>query len=217
MPSAPTYAFPTARQIAVALIALMFTVVPRTGAAQDSRIGLYHQTLFPSRDSGSTSVSGNQIQGAIYGSERAGGWGFAFREPWYTSATVGPFYDVTEWLEVGVALGAESLANDAGVYSTFGRIAGMVSLGNDKLSMNLYYENGASNRDWYQIDADWRPSDWLALGVLSQTHAGTGPRVTLSIPGTPIQAWVAPALFDRATHGSRVMIGVQLVHTWSRE
>lgn len=93
----------------------------------------------------------------------------------------------------------------------------MVSLGNDKLSMNLYYENGASSRDWYQIDADWRPSDWLALGVLSQTHAGTGPRVTLSIPGTPIQAWVAPALFDRATHGSRVMIGVQLVHTWSRE
>ena len=108
MPFVPTCAFPTVRQIAVALIALMFTVVPRTGAAQDSRIGLYHQTLFPSRDSGSTSVSGNQVQGSIYGSERAGGWGFAFREPWYTSATVGPFYDVTEWLEVGVALVAQA-------------------------------------------------------------------------------------------------------------
>jgi hypothetical protein len=204
-------------KVAQGILLLACGALTRIGSAQESRIGLYHQTLFVTRDSGSTSESGNYIGASIYAGEKVGGWGFAYREPWYGAASIGPFWDVTDWLEVGVAFGVESLANDLGVYSEFGRVASMMWLGNEKVSLNLYYEGGASRRDWYQVDAEWRPATWLGLGILSQTRSGTGPRVTVRIPHTPIEAWVAPALFDASAHGASTAIGVQLIHRWTRE
>lgn len=197
-------------------LALSYTMPPIV-SGQNSEVGVYHQSLFTWRDHQRSIESGNYIQAFIYAAKRAGGWGFAYREAGYLSATVGPFYDITDWIEIGIGFGAEALKEEGGSSALFARIASILWVGNDKASVTLYYENGTSKQGWYQLDASWHPAEWWAIGVLSQSNAGTGPRISVRIPGLPVDVWATPALYDLSRHRVNSMVGAQFVYSWKRK
>jgi hypothetical protein len=190
---------------------------PTEARAQDSEIGIYHQTLFAERDHRRSIESGDYIQAFVYAAKSAGGWGFAYREAGYLSATVGPFYDITDWLEAGLAFGAEAVKTGRTSPAVFGRIAGILWIGNDNASVTVYYENGASKEPWHQFDATWHPAEWWGIGILSQSNAGTGPRISVRTPRLPIEIWVAPMLYELPSHRFNLMLGAQYVKSWKRK
>lgn len=185
--------------------------------AQRSEIGLHHQSLYRRTERDSRIENGNYLQAFLYAGERIGGWGNAYRQADYLSAAIGPFYDVTDWCELGVALGFESVERADGRAALFGRIATILWLGVSKVSFMLYVENGTSHELWYQAEANWRLRKSISLGVLAQSNAGIGPRIVIHVPLLWLEVWATPMLYNQAGREVNAMAGASLVYSRPRD
>ena len=199
------------------VVMFMLAIAPMALSGQEekvsSEIGFYAQGLtLKDFDGKATNVMHSLIKGYAYQTDKVGLWGFAYGEKGYASSTVGLFYDFTDYFEVGVAGGAETIRNEEGYYQVFGRGAVSMLIGTDKLFVEAYYENGASKEGWYEVDAMWRPSNRFGLGILAQKGVGTGPRVLVQpLRGVPLEIFVAPYMYNTETKQTNSMLGVQLV------
>lgn len=178
--------------------------------AKTAEIGLYYQNLVVEDGAPTHRLF---LQGYDYFTERLGVWGFAYGEQEYFSGVAGFYYDFIQFgedsvIELGVATGIERFKNEAGDYQPYARYAGTLYIGNDRLFSETYYEYGPSGEGWLRAEAQWQAKKFIALGVLHQTGDGTGPRVILSIPKTPLRVWPA-VMFGE--DGRKLLVGGELV------
>ena len=199
---------------------LLIALLPNFGAAQESKqsektvaeISFSGQAFVTESGNQTMTIAQNLVKGYTYMSERVGIWGFAYAEKGYLSSTAGLFYDFTDYFEIGVAGGAETILEDDGLHHVYGRGAVAVFIGTDKLFIETYYENGASKEDWYEVDAMWRPSNRFGMGVLAQKGVGFGPRVLVQpLKQIPFEVFVAPYMYDQDTKKGNMLFGGQLV------
>jgi hypothetical protein len=124
-----------------------------------------------------------------------GHWGWLFGEEQYVSGVWGLFCDPKPWLSFGAAVGGENFVNESGSNSTFGRWALTGYIGTEKTNLEYYYENGPSKSSWQRTDLQLWAYKRLAVGGVSQTGDGFGPRLQLSIPVKgrwEMRVWGAP-------------------------
>lgn len=192
------------------LVLLVALLVPSLAQAQEAEIGFYHQLVI---EKGEEPTSRLFVQGYWYFGEKVGLWGFAYGEKQYISSVAGLYYDIFNFgtdavFEVGGAVGAERFSDEkSGMYQLYPRFSGTVFVGNKTLFSEIYYENGTSRDGWLRVDTLWQVAKHVAVGVIHQTDDGTGPRVVLSVPKTPIRLWVSPMFGE----GRKLLLGGELV------
>lgn len=151
-------------------------------------------------------------QGYFYSSDRPnfGGWGWIYHEPGYTSFTVGPFWDIGEYVSVGAAIGSEFFTLDSAEH-TLGRYSLTAFIGTETSSAEYYYENGSSKVSWSRLDLQFWGNRTIALGAIAQTGDGLGPRVRFGLPlgeERDLRIWVASMKNSR---GNNLLVEINLV------
>lgn len=109
----------------------------------------------------------------------------------YAEAYAGPAYAVAPWLLVGAGVGMEQPTNQL----RFGTVA---FVGNRLASALTTVEFGGSGF-WARAECAFRPpfppEYPFGFGLLLDTALGLGPRIEVSNPDFPVQAWIAPMVF----------------------
>lgn len=179
---------------------LLCLLAPALLGAQEGEVGLYHQTFL---HSGKNTGHVDYLQWWVADSAAPHGWwGFVSTDKGYFSTTIGKYLDIGEHFEVGISGGFESIRiHQNEPYSNFGRFAATVRVGTidtDDAFLDGYYEFGASGEPWYQANAALSRGH-LLIGLMSQTGAGTGPRLRLTLPirGVDVRPWAAPSMIVR--------------------
>ena len=114
----------------------------------------------------------------VNGRASGGSW-FVFGqsvEGGYRQAYAGPKVSPTEWLEIGAAIGAETISEGWGF-----RFGSYVWAGKDRWSSLVSYENGRVTGSWYKGILKYQVVPSLALGIQTQKHRGDGVRAEYSI------------------------------------
>jgi hypothetical protein len=195
------------------ILVLAMLLVPVLVQAQEAEIGIYYQGLPQKNEEVMHRIFS---EGYVYLNEQSGAWGFAYGEKEYFSAVAGLFHDLFSFgnnavFEIGAGAGVERFPDEDGANRLYPRLAGTVFVGNQFLFSDVYYENGTSGESWLRVNALWQVTERVALGMIHQTGDGTGPKVSLSIPKTPVRVWVAP-MFGKER---KFLVGGELV--WHRK
>lgn len=119
----------------------------------------------------------------------------------YAEGYGGLAYSPKPWVEVGASVGMETADSPW-------RIAGSVWMGKEPVSLLAIYENGGSGY-WYKVTATVAARKWLTVGLLAKRFGGVGPIVQISIPGTPIKAYIVPA-YDFEFEQQKTLVGISL-------
>jgi len=101
----------------------------------------------------------------------------------YQQIYAGPKVNPTNWLEFGVAVGAEKTASS----DWMKRTAVYAWVGKAKISLLGVYENGGTG-PWHKLVLNYKVTPELTLGIQSQSYLGTGPRVEYSL-GKNVSLW----------------------------
>ncbi len=180
--------------------------------AQDWEFGLYHQRVAKSDSLGNDLGSiNNYIDTWAKVRGRTGVWGFAYSETGYSSLVGGLYYDFTNWFELGLGAGLESVSGEEKKGERYA--AFLLLFSGRTCTLEAYYERGrVVANPWHQADLLCRPVDGIALGIFSQRFVGTGPRIVLTLTDKiPLQLWLSPFMYDNETKTSSKALGVQLV------
>lgn len=126
----------------------------------------------------------------------------------YQEAYIGPYVQVSKWLQVGVGGGVDKLVKTEGRVSTFAYIA------KGKHSIFANYGDGGSG-PWYTIQTKYAITSRLAVGFHSEQFVGHGARSEFAFP---LKAKWTPSIWssvfwDKNT-GARpnLMIGVRATY-----
>lgn len=192
--------------------ALVISLIPSLVWAQEVEVNLSYQLLTGGQNEPAT----HRIfsEGYLYVGEKNGVWEFVYGEKEYFSAVAGIFHDFFSFgndavFEIGIGAGAERLPDEEGINRFHPLLAGNIFIGNQSLFSDVYYENGTTaGEGWLRVYALWQASKYVALGVIHQTGDGTGPRVVLSVPRTPMRVWIAPVFSNEK---SKLLLGGELV------
>lgn len=104
----------------------------------------------------------------------------------YREFYAGPKVKLTEWLEVGVAVGRESIR---GELRNSARRNAFVSVNTDKVSAYATYENGASG-PWHKAYALYKVTDSVSAGAMYETTFGRGIRFDYNVKKN-VTVWAA--------------------------
>lgn len=120
----------------------------------------------------------------------------------------GPTYAPTDWLELSVMAGVQSIGS-----SLEARYAASAWAGNEAFDTLWWVEwdHLGTNSVWYDAFVRYQVLDPLRVGVRFSRFVGSGPTVWTSIPNTPIGAWVtwAPIGFEEESSPARFRGGIQ--------
>ena len=150
------------------LVFCLIVLTPLLAWAEESEIGIYHQTLV---EKGGKVTPRFFLQGYSYLGEKYGVWGFAYLEKEYFSSVAGFFYKLHTFsndavLEAGLVAGAETFPKDGSGYKLYPRFAGTVFAGNKKLFSEIYYENGTSGEGWLRAHVLWKVQKYVGVRAI---------------------------------------------------
>lgn len=133
----------------------------------------------------SGSVSWNQVNVGFSGGREALGY-YSFGQSLsngYQQIYAGPKVNPTDWLEIGVAIGAEKTASSDWTR----RAAGYFWMGREKISLLGVYENGDTG-PWHKVVLNYKVTPDLTVGIQAQAFFGTGIRAEYAL-GRNFSLW----------------------------
>lgn len=119
-------------------------------------------------------------------------------EKGYSQTYAGATYSPKPWVQFALGAGLEEDKNPA-------RLGGYVWMGDAKNSLLFVPEYGGSGF-WWKMEANRKVSKVLGVGLITERHKGTGPRLEYKIPKTHFAIWGAP-MFDR--RGANALVGIR--------
>ena len=117
----------------------------------------------------------------------------------YGESYGGMSFSPTPWLQFGVGGGIEQADNPA-------RLGSFLWIGGKRQTVLAIYEHGGSGL-WYKAEYNFALNDKVGVGLITERSKGTGPRLEMKIPRSPIIVWAAPLVNDGKIIG---LIGVRL-------
>lgn len=133
----------------------------------------------------SKGLSINQVNAGLTGGGDTLGY-FAFAQLLnigYQQFYAGPKVNPTDWLEIGVGVGAEKTPSS----DWMTRTAGYVWMGKENLSLLGVYENGGTG-PWHKVVLMYKVTSDLSLGIQNQAFFGTGARAEYAL-GKSTSLW----------------------------
>ena len=103
----------------------------------------------------------------------------------YEQHYLGPTWKPTEWLELGIGVGRETVPDEF----TATRRAFFFSANWEKVGVSGSFENGGSGA-WHKVTATYAVSKRIGVGVMDETGFEPGPRLEYNIKKN-VQVWGA--------------------------
>ena len=108
----------------------------------------------------------------------------------YSQAYGGILYTPKQWIQIAAGAGLEQAGNP-------GRIGGYIWVGKKRSSLLLIGEYGGSGL-WGKLEYNYKINNMVGLGAISERFKGTGPRIQISIPHTPMTIWGSAMIYKSA-------------------
>lgn len=130
-------------------------------------------------------VAINQVNAGLMGGSGTVGY-YAFGQSTstgYQQLYAGPKVNPTDWLEAGIAIGAERISSS----DWMKRTAGYVWAGKGNFSLLGVYEDGGTG-PWRKMLLNYKVTPDLSIGIQNQSYLGTGVRAEYSF-GKNLSVW----------------------------
>ncbi|QQS23285.1 hypothetical protein IPM19_01830 [bacterium] len=164
------------KKITIAFVVVALFVCVASVRSQEAPKNSFHGYVEPEVDStGTARVKAFVTYG---GKTKLGAYCWGQTSEGYSQVYCGPTYSFSKGVQVGVAVGAETVKNSL-------RKAGFIWTGKGRFANLLVVESGGSGH-WYRNQASYQASKAVSLSITSQRFSGTGPRVDVTLPKTSL-------------------------------
>ncbi len=126
------------------------------------------------------------LSGSI--ADKLGSFGWLQADQTYAEAYAGLTFSPKNWLQFGAGAGIEQAPRPA-------RFGSFLWAGNQRQSGLAIFEQGGSG-PWWKAEYNYQLYAQLGVGLITERFKGSGIRLQVSLPKTPLTLWGAPLLHN---------------------